>query len=285
MKWVAREASKVLHLVYQVAVYVHTRWKIRTAYRLSFVLDMLDIFFGVAAYFMLGSWLTSYAGQYLAEYGENYASFLIIGMIANQYFRASYELFYLMVSSKYWTNELTLFLMSKRGSLAMILETLAVVYIDTTLYALLVFFFGFVVIGAPLAPRVDYLLLAVVMLLSVAAILSVSLVSASMFFLLDAKQGLEPVSWVVSMLTPFLAGVYYPLEVLPESLQPLAWCLPQSHGLAAIRKVALKGAGLSDIFDHVVFLSLFTLVVALVGTALYKYSLRRALKIGDLPHW
>ena len=167
----------------------------------------------------------------------------------------------------------------------MMLETMAVVYFDVTFYSALVFVYGFLILKAPLASNINYLLLILVIILAVAAVLSTSLISASMFFLLNAKEGIEPVSWIISMLTPFLSGVYYPPEILPKALQYIAWLLPQTHGLAAIREVALKGATLMEISDHVIFLILYTLFFTIIGYLLYKYSLKRALKTGDLPHW
>ena len=275
----------LLELLHQSMVYIRTRWKLRTAYRVSFLLDMLDIFIGVVTYFVLGNWLSGPASETIKIYGENYASFLIVGMIVNQFFRASYEVFYWALSSKYWSNELTLLLLSPRGIEAMIIEAVLVTYMDISLYAFLIFLFGFVVLGTPYSPNANPLLLILVFTLSIVSILSLSLVSASMFFILNAKQGLEPISWLVSMLTPFLAGTYYPPEILPQPLQQVAWLLPQTHGLASLRKIVLKGCGFYEILQSVAYLAAFSIVAVCLGRLLFKRALKKALKEGDMPHW
>jgi ABC-2 type transport system permease protein len=49
--------------------------------------------------------------------------------------------------------------------------------------------------------------------------------------------GAESIAWVAIFALQPLSGVYYPISVLPEWLQPLAWALPASHVFEGLREL------------------------------------------------
>jgi ABC-2 type transport system permease protein len=68
--------------------------------------------------------------------------------------------------------------------------------------------------------------------------------------------GAESLAWVAVFAVAPLSGVYYPIEVLPDWLQPVALALPSSHVFEAMRAV---------LFEQTVRLDLLANAVALNG--------------------
>lgn len=52
--------------------------------------------------------------------------------------------------------------------------------------------------------------------------------------------GAESIAWVAIFALQPLSGVYYPVAVLPEWLQPLAWALPASHVFEGLRELLFQ---------------------------------------------
>lgn len=50
-------------------------------------------------------------------------------------------------------------------------------------------------------------------------------------------MGAESLAWVVIFAAAPLCGIYYPIDVLPAWLRPIAWCLPPSHVFEGMRAV------------------------------------------------
>ena len=53
--------------------------------------------------------------------------------------------------------------------------------------------------------------------------------------------GAESLAWVAVFALAPLSGVYYPIEVLPHWLQPLAWSLPSVYVFEGMRSVLFEG--------------------------------------------
>ncbi len=53
--------------------------------------------------------------------------------------------------------------------------------------------------------------------------------------------GAEELAWAAIFLIAPVSGVYYPIDVLPGWLQPVAWAVPSSHVFEGMRAVLLQG--------------------------------------------
>lgn len=93
--------------------------------------------------------------------------------------------------------------------------------------------------------------------------------------------GAEGLAWAVIFAVAPISGVYYPIDVLPEWLQPVALSLPSSHVFEGMRAVMI---------DHTFELSYFinalllNVIYILVGTAVFMAAFRAARRRGLLLH-
>ncbi len=75
----------------------------------------------------------------------------------------------------------------------------------------------------------------------------------------------------------FLCGVFFPIEVMPEVLQIVAYVLPLTYATNALRAVMIKGYGLLDpmVAIDLLALTIYTLVVLSLGAWLLRKILLR----------
>ena len=77
--------------------------------------------------------------------------------------------------------------------------------------------------------------------------------------------GAESLAWAVIFAVAPLSGIYYPIETLPDWLEPVAYALPSSHVFEGMRAAALDGVFLLDRFIWSVGLNIVYLVLGLTA--------------------
>jgi ABC-2 type transport system permease protein len=86
--------------------------------------------------------------------------------------------------------------------------------------------------------------------------------------------GAESLAWAAIFLFQPLSGVYYPIEILPPWLQPIAWCLPSSWVFEGMRAVLFDGTLRLDLLQGAVLLNLLWMAGAVVVFLLLFRSAR-----------
>jgi ABC-2 type transport system permease protein len=86
--------------------------------------------------------------------------------------------------------------------------------------------------------------------------------------------GAESIAWVAIFALGPISGIYYPINVLPEWLRPLAWALPSSHVFEGMRAVLFDHVFRTDFFWSAVGLNLLYLALA-VGYFLRMFRIAR----------
>lgn len=67
--------------------------------------------------------------------------------------------------------------------------------------------------------------------------------------------GAESLAWVGIFLVAPISGIYYPISVLPEWLQIVAWVLPSAHVFEGMRAVLADGVFRTDLFVNAMLLN------------------------------
>lgn len=124
-------------------------------------------------------------------------------------------------------------------------------------------------------------LAALFVLLTIIAMTSFGFVFAGVCFIAKREHELSQVLWTMMV---FLSGLAFPVEVLPEWGQILAWALPITHGVQATRWALLLGIGLSDpvVLNALGMLVLQIAILLPIGIALYARLERKARETGAL---
>ncbi len=97
-------------------------------------------------------------------------------------------------------------------------------------------------------------------------------------FVLRMGLGAESLAWAAIFLIQPISGVYYPIEVLPDWLQAVAWCLPSAYVFEGMRAVLFDGAFRTGLFFGALGLNLVWIALAgLVFTLLFRSARDRGL--------
>ncbi len=126
-------------------------------------------------------------------------------------------------------------------------------------------------------------MLGLILLISSVAFVGLGLIAA-ILPVMSPERGAEATNIFQSVIL-LVSGIYYPVDVLPAWLQPLAVISPATYALRACRKVmGLEGpaAGLADIAPDLAILAVMGAVLVPAGVFIFGAAERWAKRTGKL---
>jgi ABC-2 type transport system permease protein len=268
------------------------------SYRSNQLMWVADIFVNALLFFLVGRMIGDRAAGLLGVYGTNYVSFILVGLAVNYLIATNLSDPFRRVGRVYWGGTMDLYLLSPMSIFTPLLGLMARSFTDDYPRVLFVGGFGVLFFGAAfdLSGWATALL---VTLLTFVAAFGIGTISASMFYLLDIKQGDEPLQFIIQgLLAGLVAGAYYPVSVLPAPLQWVAHLLPHTYAYDALRRLLCPGTdlltpslyahgwlGLTPVGTDVVALAAFTAILLPLGLFLYSRGIERARRNGTLTRW
>ena len=144
-----------------------------------------------------------------------------------------------------------------------------------------ILFLGSLLFGFQSNAQPNILVATLFVLLTIIAMTSFGFVFAGVCFLAKRERELSQVLWTMMV---FFSGLAFPIEVLPEWGQVIAWVIPITHGVQATRQALLLGAGISDptILIALGMLVLQTVILLPIGIVLYSKLEKKARETGAL---
>ncbi len=239
----------------------------------------VNLLLSVASWFYFGM-AAGGGGEYFNAYGGNFLSFLILGLMFNSflsYTMDSYRratLFLIRGRVGSMGQRLSMYEFCKLSGVPIAAPILSYVvdgYIEASLSFLIYLLVG-VALGLQLGNG-NYIAALLSLLLGIAAATGIGLLSASMITIIGAWKGVEPIRWLVGVLTNVFGGVYFPVEVLPPKLRTVSIILPHTYSLKIGRLALLGGAGFSQLAKDFTVLSAMALILVIIGLPVYLYSL------------
>lgn len=132
------------------------------------------------------------------------------------------------------------------------------------------------------ASHINIISALVIMVLSIASFSGIGILSAAIVLVI--KKG-DPVAWLFGGVSSLLAGVFYPISVLPAWLEPVSRFIPLTYALDAMRLAVLKGSSLAELrFDVLVLLG-FTASLTPIALLVFGKALKRAKVEGSLTQY
>ena len=136
------------------------------------------------------------------------------------------------------------------------------------LFAFLVFHYSIFSIGLPLAAFFANLV-----------VFGWGIGLAMSGMILRLGLGAEELAWAAVFIIAPISGVYYPIGVLPQWLQVVAWCIPSSHVFEGMRSVLIQGVFR---WDHFWVATALNVVYLASGAAVFAWAMRNARDRGTL---
>jgi len=265
----------------RLAAFLRRELLLQLSYRLATWLQLGGILFSVAAFYFLAQFLGGAASPLLAEYGGNYFAFVLIGIAYTAYQSAGLFSFSEAIRNGQIQGTLEAILLTPTPVSLMLLASALWSFILASLQVMLYLLVGVLLFGAALG-QVHLGTAVLTLFLSIVAFAGLGILSASI--ILVTKRG-DPISLALAAASALLSGVYYPVALLPRALRALAFLLPMTHALRAMRLALLQGATPLHVAPELAYLALFGLVLFPGGLLTFQLALRRARRDGTLGQY
>lgn len=246
------------------------------SYRFAFILQLGGIFFSILTFFFLSRLLGKNI-PLLQPYGGDYFSFALIGIAFSTYLGVSLNSFSSSIRREQMMGTIESILVTQTPIPFLIIFSSLYSFLFASLHVILYILIGVFFFGVTL--EINFISAIFFLSLSILSFCSVGIISAS--FIMVFKKG-DPFTWVFSTLSGLLGGVIYPVKVLPQTLQKVAYFLPITHVLEGMRLALLKGYSLKMLVPEWSFLIIFSLIMLPLSIYLFGRAVRKAKRDGTL---
>jgi ABC-2 type transport system permease protein len=106
-------------------------------------------------------------------------------------------------------------------------------------------------------------------------------IMAAVLPLLFPERG-EEMTFVISSILLLVSGVYYPISVLPDWMEPLATISPATYVLEGMRAALLEGKATTELGSSLLPILLLGVLAIPVGIAIFGWGERYAKRTGRL---
>jgi ABC-2 type transport system permease protein len=254
---------------------------ITRSYRAAFGVEIVQTFFGVAAFYFLSSFVESEELARSLPQGHNYFAFALIGFAFFDYLTLSMMTFETGLQEARQNGALEPLLVSQTPLSVILLGSAVYPYAVMALRTVVYLGWAVLAFNFPVS-EANWFGALLVLLGSILAFAGLGILSTG--FLLLYKRG-DPVRWFYLGLAGLVGGVLYPVDVLPWYLQLLAQVIPVTHSLEGMRAALLGGASLSELWPSLRALLIFIVVILPLSLAAFRWTLRRTKIIGTLTHF
>ena len=132
----------------------------------------------------------------------------------------------------------------------------------TVLLGVAVFLLGVTITG-------NFASLYVIIILGIALFLSLGFCLGSVA---KTQQAIGAMGSLFTFPQMFLAGIFYPIDILPDIVQPVAQLLPLSFVVNGLREIAVNGASLLDIMPTLLGLVVWTVVALILAIRMFVWK-------------
>jgi ABC-2 type transport system permease protein len=251
------------------------------SYRLSFFLQFFGIFFSVLMFFFIARLFGQAATPYLAAYGGDYFSFVLVGIAFSGYLGVAMGSFSSSIRRGQMMGTLEVMLVTPTRLSTILVSSSLWSFAFTSLRIVVYLVVGALVFGVNLS-HANWLAALLIQVLTILSFGSLGIISAS--FIMAFKQG-NPLNMVLGTASSLLGGVYYPITVLPVWLQPFSHLLPITYSLRAMRLAVLQGYSLSALAPDVLILAVFAIVLFPLSLVAFRLGVQKAKMDGSLTQF
>ncbi len=216
----------------------------------------------------------------VAQYGD-YFTFLLIGGVFARYLSFGMRHFGRELEQEMIAGTLEPMLVTATPPALVLLGPSLWVAVEGGILMLVQFLAGTLFFAADFS-RANWPAALVIALVSFTALSAWGVLAAA--FMLLFKRA-DPLSWLVDVTIFLLAGVYFPVSLLPLWLRIPAYLVPLSYSLEAMRLALMRGQGINQLWGYVGVLLLFNIVLIPLSIFAFRRALVQVKRAGSLGHY
>jgi ABC-2 type transport system permease protein len=253
---------------------------IARSYRMTFVLEILEAFFGVATFYYLSRFVSNDQLARTLPAGHDYFAFALVGFAFFDYLTVSLSAFDSSIVEAQQNGTLEAMLVTETPLTMILAASAAYPFVLLAVRTVIYLAWGALLFRFPIR-EANWLGAIVILVVSILAFAGLGVISTS--YLLLFKRG-NPARWLIVGASSLLGGMMYPVSVLPLPLQWLARLLPVTYSLEGMRAALLGGAGFAQLWPSVRALLLFSVILLPLASAVFAWALRQTKITGTLTH-
>ena len=262
----------------KIYVFLKRDFSILSTYRLAFATGLFSMVFNILSLIMFGFIFGRTELPVLAPYGGNFISYLLVGSLGWGFLWTISSIVSMSLRSEMVMGTLESILVTPTSLFSMILA-----------YSLFGCFFGLISMLGVVA--VGFALFGAVPLLSsniftfIVFMLSIILMSGFGMMLAGLTMWLKNIGEITALvqnITMLLSGVYFPIEILPESIRGIAKFVPFYYPMTALRKSLSPAVGSYDFMVDMLILLLSSIAFVVVGIYVLQKGVKKARAQGSL---
>jgi ABC-2 type transport system permease protein len=250
----------------------------------SYRLNFLGNYFGAGLVLIFFYVLAQFYGQArpaaLDAYGGDYFTFLLIGGVFARYFSLGIKQFGRELEHELAAGTLEPLMVTATPPALALLGAALWTLLEGVLIVLAQLLLG-AMLGADFS-RANWPAALALGALTFLALNSWGILSAA--FVLIFKRA-DPLSWLADVTLYMFAGVYFPIQVLPAVLQPVAYALPLSYALEGLRFALMRGDTVLELLRYILILLGFNLVLAPLSFWGLNTAIQHVKRQGSLGHY
>jgi ABC-2 type transport system permease protein len=266
---------------YKALAFIRRDFQTQVSYRLAFLMRIARILISIAVFYFISQTLGTAVNPYLQDYSTDYFHFALLGVAFYPFISLSADSLAEAIHEYQRTGTLEVLFLSPTPILpALVMSTLW-----RYCWALAESLFYLVVANLFFQAHLDWANIfsaVLVVLLTILANAGLGFINAS--FVLVTKRT-SPLVPLLALVTSLLAGLYYPIEVLPKWLRAFSHLLPATYSFDALRRTMLQSASLADVGRDLLALAVFTIVLLPIGLVAFHYAVRWAKIDGSLSQY
>jgi ABC-2 type transport system permease protein len=252
-------------------------WYHAKSYRVSLLMQLGGLLFTVVPVYFVANALQPTMAATIAGESEQFFPFILVGMIATLFLSAGMTTLQGSISGGI-ANGYFESLLVTRTPVPFVFAGLTGYGVIVTIVRAAVLMVAGWILGAKVSwHQIGPALLLVVLLFVV--YWGIGLVASA---LIVAFRTAGPLTSLVTAISVFFGGVYYPVSAIPSWLRSIADVTPMAYGLRALRRVLLLGEGLGSVSLDLGMLASMGALSLLIGSWAMTAALRYAKKSGTL---
>lgn len=263
-------------LLRRVRAFVVRDFQLAISYRVEFVMRIVSILGVVTTLYFISGIFTGATNARFTQWGNPLAAWLT-GLAVLNYFMTGFSGLANAIRQEQMQGTLESVLLTPIGLFNVIVSSSAWDYVQATFYSSLYLFFGWVFFGVEY--RGSFLLALLFLVLTTMVLSCLGILSAS--FAMVFKRG-DPFAIFLGAGSALFSGVFFPREMLGDTVGKISKVLPPTYGLDGIRRVLIEGQTLGQAKGPFFVLLIFLAVLAPISMWVFGRAVRRAKRDGSL---
>jgi len=265
----------------KIAAFIKKDFNIEISYKLNFILNWVNIVNQVVIFYFISKLFGRSPTSYLNEYGGDFFSFILVGLVLSGYFLIALRSLSMHIREEQMLGTLEAIFLTPTKASVLVISLVCWDFVIGLINAGIYLLVGIGFLRVKLS-GVDFFAVSTILILTVVSFSSIGILSAA--FTIVLKKG-DPIAWTIGIISVFFGGAYFPINILPQKLKLISYCLPITYSLRSFRYVLLKGYSFKAVSSDLVILLLFCIILFPLSIWAFKFAVRKAKLAGTLAHY